>query len=37
MQRDVEPGEPVVFHVHNHGANTYRLVDITIEPGDLDP
>ncbi len=27
---DVPLGTPVVFHVHNHGANNYRLIELTV-------
>ncbi|MEZ4451729.1 MAG: hypothetical protein R3B09_19845 [Nannocystaceae bacterium] len=29
LERPVEAGAPVVFHVDNHGANTYALVELS--------
>ena len=29
---DAPAGRPLVLHLHNHGVNTYRLVDVTVEP-----
>jgi hypothetical protein len=29
MTADVPVGTPVIFHVHNHGPNTYRFVEMT--------
>lgn len=29
---DVPVGTPVHFHVHNHGVNNYRLIDLTVAP-----
>ncbi|MCA9691604.1 MAG: hypothetical protein KC636_18510 [Myxococcales bacterium] len=29
---DMALGSPVAFHVHNHGANNYRLVSVTVTP-----
>ena len=25
LSRDFDPGSPVVFHLHNHGTNSWRL------------
>lgn len=27
---DVAVNSPVIFHVHNHGTNNYRLIDLTV-------
>ncbi len=27
---DIAGGEPVWFHLHNHGANTWRLIDVRV-------
>jgi hypothetical protein len=29
---DVPAGTPIRFHVHNHGINSWNLVEITAEP-----
>ncbi|MCO4747002.1 MAG: hypothetical protein KC912_19550 [Proteobacteria bacterium] len=29
---DVEAGEPLVLHLHNHGFNTWNLFSLTVEP-----
>jgi hypothetical protein len=33
-EANVPAGRPVLFHVHNHGANAWRFGDLTVEPGD---
>ena len=30
VEEDFEPGTPLHLHVHNHGYNNYRVVDITV-------
>jgi len=30
---DVPVNSPVHFHVHNHGTNNYRFIDLTVDPG----
>ncbi len=30
---DAEPDAPVTLHLHNHGLNTYRLIDVRLEAG----
>jgi hypothetical protein len=30
----VRAGEPVLFHVQNHGANAWRFGELTVQPGD---
>jgi hypothetical protein len=29
---DLPAGSPVHFHLHNHGVNNYRLIDLTVTP-----
>jgi hypothetical protein len=31
VEHDVVSGAPMTFHVHNHGANSYRLGSVTAE------
>ena len=28
---DVSRGAPIAFHVHNHGANTWQLIELSLE------
>lgn len=30
VEQDFDPGTPLHLHVHNHGYNNYRVVDITV-------
>ena len=30
LDEDVPKGSPIFFHVRNHGANTYQLLDLLI-------
>ena len=30
--RDIAEGAPIVFHLHNHGANTWNLDSLTVAP-----
>jgi hypothetical protein len=32
LDRDLPEGSPVVFHLHNHGANTWNLVEVSVNP-----
>ncbi len=34
LSSDYPAGAPVVFHLHNHGANEWKLLDLIAEPGD---
>ena len=33
VERDVPVGAPVYFHLHNHGANSWALVEVSSGPG----
>lgn len=32
LAEDVAAGAPVVWHLHNHGRNNWRLADVFVEP-----
>ena len=32
LQTDLPEGSPVVFHLHNHGENTWNLVELSVNP-----
>lgn len=32
LPRDIAAGEPIYFHVHNHGSNSYRIGPVTVLP-----
>jgi hypothetical protein len=32
LDRDVPAGAPVIFHLHNHGANTWNMVEMSVNP-----
>jgi hypothetical protein len=32
VERDFEAGEEVWFHLHNHGSNSYNLIDLIATP-----
>lgn len=34
LSSDYSAGAPVVFHLHNHGANEWKLLDLVAEPGE---
>jgi hypothetical protein len=33
VERDIPAGAPVYFHLHNHGANSWALVEVSAGPG----
>jgi hypothetical protein len=33
VERDIPAGAPVYFHLHNHGENSWALVELSAGPG----
>ncbi len=32
VQQAIPEGSPVVLHLHNHGANTWNMVEMSVNP-----